>query len=100
MDRLFKVVFLTGLVVGSVTRTHYGRQYRQNTVTDQRPEGGLTLFLLWLWGVAQILGLVYVFSSWLNFANCHFQVAGWRYGNDYFWGSQLAAVALPRGSGA
>jgi protein-S-isoprenylcysteine O-methyltransferase Ste14 len=72
MDRLFKVVFLTGLLVGSVTRTHYGRQYQGNTVSNQRPEGGLTLFLLSLWGVAQILGLVYVFSNWLNFANCHF----------------------------
>jgi protein-S-isoprenylcysteine O-methyltransferase Ste14 len=71
MNKFFKAIFLVGLLVGSVTRTHYGRQYRQDTVSNQRTEGGLTLFFMWLWGVAQILGLVYVFSNWLNFANCH-----------------------------
>ena len=72
MDRLFKIIYLIGLLAGSVTRTYYGRQYRQNTISNQRPESGLTLFFMSLWGVAQILGLVYVFSSWLDFANCRF----------------------------
>ena len=71
MEKLLKAVYLLGLLVGSVIRTHYGRQYRQDTIARQRPEDRMTLFSMWLWGVAQILGLVYVFSNRLDFANCH-----------------------------
>jgi len=70
MNKLFKSVYLIGLLAGSVTRAYYGRDYRQNAIARQRPAGGVTLFLMSLWGVAQILGLLYVFSNWLSFANC------------------------------
>jgi protein-S-isoprenylcysteine O-methyltransferase Ste14 len=73
---IFKSIYIIGLVAGGAIRTHYGRQYRQATGSDARQQiSGIEALLLSLWGIAQLLGLVYVFTGWLNFANC--RVWGW-----------------------
>ena len=77
-DSIFKAVFLIGFVAGSVIRKWYGRKHSQDTVTDQRSEGLAVYMLMFLWGVAQVIALTYVFSPWLDFANYHLPIwAGW-----------------------
>ncbi len=75
LNIIFKTVFFVGLVVGGTVRSIYGKRYQKDVAVAAKSEGGLMMFLLSLWGVAQILGLIYVFTGWLNFAN--FRLSPW-----------------------
>jgi len=73
----FKIIYLVGLIIASVIRATYTMRYRSknykryiNTPTDN-------LFLR-LIGIAMLLPFVYIFSTWLDFADYSLpNWAGW-----------------------
>lgn len=69
LDSFFKGSYLIGLIVGSVVRTWYGKKYKQSRIKHGYQEGPAVWLLMSLWGVAQIMGLLYVLTSWLDFAD-------------------------------
>ena len=69
LDSLFKIVFLIGFIAGSVIRKIYTRRRRRDESFERRHTVADTLVLA-LSGVGLIvLPLLYVFSSWLDFAD-------------------------------
>ncbi len=75
---IFKGVFFVGLMAGGLVRKTYARRYRQLTVAQARKESPLVVLFMALWGVAGVLGLVYVFSPWLSFADYALPIwTGW-----------------------
>ena len=85
-DSIFETVFLLGLVAGSVIRARwtlpYRKQARKILVVDRRMNW-LEWPLLTLAGVGmQIVPLVYLFTSWFDFADYYLprwlsQAVGW-----------------------
>jgi protein-S-isoprenylcysteine O-methyltransferase Ste14 len=69
LDSFFKGSYLIGLIAGSVVRTWYGKKYKQSRIKGGYKEGPAVWLLMSLWGVAQIMGLLYVLTSWLDFAD-------------------------------
>lgn len=69
-DYLFRYTFLLGLIVTGIVRGVYGRRYKQAGKTGtERPESLAVAVLMALWGISQLLGLVYIFTPWLRFAD-------------------------------
>ena len=71
LDTFFQYFFLFGLAVGTFIRKWYSKGRRRDRITDDRTEGPVMWVLMSLWGVAQILPIFYVLTSWLDFANYH-----------------------------
>ncbi len=68
-DRMFRIIYFLGLIVGSIIRAWYTRQKRQNKLETSR-RTGLDIFLMSLPSLGLlIIPLVYVSSSWLRWAN-------------------------------
>lgn len=77
-DNIFELIFLIGLILGSGIRTWYGRQHRRNKVEIVRREGLVMVLLMSLWGIIQVLAVIYVLSPWLDFADYYLpRWAGW-----------------------
>jgi protein-S-isoprenylcysteine O-methyltransferase Ste14 len=73
-------VYLLGLTVAMGVRTYYGLAYRRNTTAEERRESMqgesvVMRFLMALWGVALLLPFVYMFTSWISFAD--YRLPGW-----------------------
>jgi len=77
-DSIFKVFYLIGLIVGSVIRALYTKQYRQNRITDDR-ETVLDKLLVILSSMGLIvIPLFYLLTPWLDFADYYLPIwAGW-----------------------
>lgn len=76
-DSTFKVVYLVGLVVGSVIRAPYKWRNRKNNVEDKR-ETVLDMLLLCFAALGFLLPLFYIFTSWLDVADYRLPAwAGW-----------------------
>ena len=75
---IFKLCYVIGLIVGSVIRGVYVRQYKQSRITDAR-KTGLDRLLLSLSALGLlILPLIYLLTPWLDFADYHIPAwAGW-----------------------
>lgn len=71
IETILQGFFLAGLVVAIAIRSIYGRRYRQrkHVVVETRREGGRVWALMALWGVAQLLPLVAIFTPWLDGAS-------------------------------
>ena len=68
-DNVFEIVWLVGFVVGSTVRAIYTHGRRRCSVTASR-QGGLDTALTLLSGVGLfVIPLVYVFTSWFDFAD-------------------------------
>lgn len=70
----FNAIYLAGLLISSVIRMIYGRRYRANLPPGHKPDviAGTPrpeLAMMLLWGVAQLVAIVYVFTPWLSFAD-------------------------------
>jgi protein-S-isoprenylcysteine O-methyltransferase Ste14 len=71
LDSVLKLVYIIGLVVGSVIRALYTRQYKQNRVADDR-ETALDKLLMSFSSLGLIIiPLFYLLSPWLDFADYH-----------------------------
>lgn len=68
-DRWFAVAYLVGLVVAGFVRSTYTRKYQGDRAEILRQEPASIRLLMALWGVAQLAPAVYVFTSWLSFAD-------------------------------
>jgi protein-S-isoprenylcysteine O-methyltransferase Ste14 len=75
---IFEVIWLIGLIVGSVIRAIYARRPKKDEITVDR-NTRLESLLLFLSSLGLIvLPLFYVFSPWLDFADYHLPTwAGW-----------------------
>lgn len=67
-NSLIKIVYFIAYVVISIVRTTQTRRYRRLDVAEDR-KTVVDMILLAVSGVGMIIPLVYVFSSWLDFAN-------------------------------
>jgi len=81
-ETIFKGVFTAGLIIGSVIRSVYGKAYRRGydrkEKSGRRKENPLVYIFMALWGIAQLIALVYVFSGLLGFADYRLpDPAGW-----------------------
>jgi len=74
----FEAYFLFGLVAGTVIRTVYGIRHKRAVAAFRFAESPVMFVLMTLWGLAQVLAIVYVFSSRLDFADYILPAgAGW-----------------------
>jgi protein-S-isoprenylcysteine O-methyltransferase Ste14 len=68
-DIIFAIVYFAGLIAGSVVRVVYSRQIMDRTFQTER-SGGVDMLLAALPGLGMIvLPLVYVLTSWLDWAD-------------------------------
>ena len=80
MRLVFEIVYIVGMFAGGFVRRIYGRQYKEDptTVSARRREPTVMMIALALWGIGQLVAMVYVFVPWLDFADYHLPVwAGW-----------------------
>ncbi len=78
LDDILHILYLIGLIVGSVIRAWYGKKYRQNRTAIFREEGFIIGLLASLWGVAILLPLLHILTNWLDFADYNLPAwAGW-----------------------
>ena len=68
-NNIFQIIYVIGLVIGSVIRFVYGRKVRQDKTAIFRTEGIIMGTLASLGGVAMILPLFHMFTSWFDFAD-------------------------------
>ncbi len=77
-NNIFQIIYVIGLVIGSVIRFWYGRKFRQDRTAIFRQEGVIIGTLASLGGVAMILPLFHMFTSWFDFADYDLPIwAGW-----------------------
>ena len=70
LNSTFKIVYLIGLVLASAIRVYYTFRYRSRDYKTDRNTLADNLFLRGI-GLVMLLPVVYVFSSWLDFADYH-----------------------------
>lgn len=75
LDNIFQIIYLIGLVVGSIIRARYVRKYRPDRTAIFRKEGLVVGLLASLWGIAILLPLFYMFTRWLDFTN--YELPAW-----------------------
>ena len=68
-NNIFQIIYVIGLVTGSVIRFWYGMKFRQDRTALFRQEGVIVGSLASLWGVAIILPLFHLFTGWFDFAD-------------------------------
>jgi len=77
-NNIFPIIYVIGLVVGSVIRFWYGKKFRQDRIAIFRQEGVAVGLLASLWGVAIILPLFHMFTNWFDFADYDLPIwSGW-----------------------
>jgi len=77
-DTTFQVLYLIGLVAGSVIRGVYTRRSRQNGIADDRTPRLEWLTLTFASMGLLVIPLLYLFTPWLDFADFDFPTwAGW-----------------------
>ena len=74
IDSIFKVCYFIGFTAGSVIRAIYTRQHKQNRIKDNRVTvlERLLLFLPFIGMI--VMPIIYVFTSWLDFADYHLMI--------------------------
>jgi len=77
-NNIFPIIYVIGLVVGSVIRFWYGKKFRQDRIAIFRQEGVAVGLLASLWGVAIMLPLFHMFTNWFDFADYDLPIwSGW-----------------------
>lgn len=67
-NSIFKIVYFVEFMIISVIRKYFTKkQHREKIAIDKKT--GLEIFLLVINGIGMIIPLIYVFTSWLDFAN-------------------------------
>lgn len=66
---LFDATYLLGLIIATVIRTWYGMQFRRKDILFSQKEHPLVFVGIALWGVVLFLPPIYMFTSWLAFAD-------------------------------
>lgn len=79
-DNIFKILYLVFFIVGSVVRAAgvaKGKRWwrKKSEVVEDRATGTDKLFLSLLFPAMQVIPFIYVFTSWLNFADYDLTVA-------------------------
>jgi len=68
-DSIFRVIYVIGLIAGSVVRVLYTRHYRRERISDNR-KTGLDALLLFFSSLGLFyLPLIYLLTPWLDFAD-------------------------------
>lgn len=78
---IFAAVFFAGMAVAIAIRWRHTRHHRKIVVAERRREPAVWIFIF-LWGVAELLPFLAVFTTWLAFA-------------DYAMPIGLSAVGVP-----
>ena len=68
-ESLFETTYLLGLIIATVIRTGYGMQFSRKDILQRQKEHPVVFIGMVLWGIALFLPLIYMFTSWLEFAN-------------------------------
>jgi protein-S-isoprenylcysteine O-methyltransferase Ste14 len=83
LDSVFKLIYVIGLVTGSVIRAVHIRRYKQNRIADDYKTALDRLLVSFSSLGLIIIPLFYLLSPWLDFADYHLPV----------WPSLIAGVA-------
>jgi protein-S-isoprenylcysteine O-methyltransferase Ste14 len=76
-NSIFKIIYFIQLMIAIIIRKSYERKYIRLDVEVQK-KSTIELALLGLNGIGMIIPVVYVFSSWMDFANYNLSVwLGW-----------------------
>lgn len=76
-NSIFKIIYFIQLMIAIIIRKSYERKYIRLDVEVQK-KSTIELALLGLNGIGMIIPVVYVFSSWMDFANYNLTVwLGW-----------------------
>ena len=67
-NSLFKIIYFIELLIATIIRKFYERKFIQLEVKAQK-KSTIELIFLGMNGIGMIVPIVYVFSSWLDFAN-------------------------------
>jgi protein-S-isoprenylcysteine O-methyltransferase Ste14 len=73
-DNVFKIIYFIEFVLITIARSFHTSKYRTLRIKDDR-KTILDMVFLALAGIAMLVPLVFVFSSWLDFAN--YQLPEW-----------------------
>jgi protein-S-isoprenylcysteine O-methyltransferase Ste14 len=73
-NSIFKIIYFIQLMIAIIIRKNYERKFIRLDVEIQK-KSTIELALLALNGIGMIVPIVYVFSSWLDFAN--YNLPGW-----------------------
>ncbi|NJN83354.1 MAG: isoprenylcysteine carboxylmethyltransferase family protein [Caldilineaceae bacterium] len=78
MNNFFSLYYLLGLGVGTGVRLRYGRRHKDAELTESRTEHPGVMAFMALWGISQLLPLLYLLTGWLAFADYTLPTwAGW-----------------------
>ena len=69
IDLIFSIIYIIGLVTGSIIRVWYGRKYKQDRKSILRNDGIIVTLLASFWGITILLPIVTLFTRWLDFAD-------------------------------
>jgi len=73
-EGVFGGIYLIGLIAASAIRARYGVRYRRSKIEHAWKEGLAVSLLMFLWGAAQVVAVLYVLTPWLAFADYHLPV--------------------------
>jgi protein-S-isoprenylcysteine O-methyltransferase Ste14 len=73
-NSIFKIIYFIQLMIAIIIRKNYERKFIRLDVEIQK-KSTIELALLGLIGIGMIVPVVYVFTSWLDFAN--YTLPGW-----------------------
>jgi len=68
-ETIFENVFLAGMLVATIIRSYYGAQFQRKEITQTKKEHPMVIIGMALWGIALLLPLISIFSSWLSSAD-------------------------------
>ena len=69
IDLIFSIIYIIGLVTGSIIRVWYSRQYKQDRKSILRNEGIIVTLLASFWGITILLPFLTMFTRWLDFVD-------------------------------
>jgi len=75
IETIFEAIFLVGLCVATIIRSYYGTQFQRKEIVRTRRESRVVFIGMAIWGIALILPLITIFSSWLSIADYRIPVS-------------------------
>ena len=74
IETIFEAIFLAGFFVATIIRSYYGVQFRRKEIAYAQKENLPVFIGMVIWGIALILPLITIFSTWLTIADYNIPV--------------------------
>lgn len=66
---IYEIIYLTGLVIATMIRSHYGMQFKRKKIASSLKETPVVFVGMAIWGVALVLPFITIFSNRLTMAD-------------------------------